>query len=164
MNHEEKFIFLSSSVQKEIEISANIDDIMTTYRFKLQLNPRSISSYFFYNFMLSKFFWWFLFYSLHKRSALPTLRSGLLSLVKSWYSIGLKIDECSLCLPSTSVSVERVFAVINDIWPSDKTLRHILRYNVNMICLPFFEFPKGQPKMLNDIGSDGKYALKKRDK
>lgn len=88
------------------------------------------------------------------------------------YNHLLKIVSYILCLPGTSATVERLFSLINDIWSIDKarlsigTLRDLLyvRYNIKMSCLEFFEFLKGQPKMLEDIGSDGKYAFKNRDK
>lgn len=84
----------------------------------------------------------------------------------------LKIVAYILCLPGTSATVERVFSLVNDIWSIDKarlsigTLRDLLyvRYNMKTSCLEFFEFLKGQPKMLEEIGSDGKYAFKNRDK
>lgn len=83
----------------------------------------------------------------------------------------LTIVAYILCLPGTSATVERVFSLINEIWSSDKTRFNIqtirdllyIRYNMKMSCLEFFEFLKGQPKMLEEIGSDKKYAFKHRD-
>lgn len=75
-----------------------------------------------------------------------------------------------LCLPGTSASVERIFSLINDIWTTEKTrmllstLKDIVfvRYNIKMSCLGFFNFLKSQPQMIKAIGTEGKYAFKKK--
>lgn len=86
------------------------------------------------------------------------------------YNQLIKIVSYVLCLPGTSASVERVFSLINDIWSPEKsqlsieTLRDILyvRYNIKMTCLEFYDFLKQNPKLLEKIGSDDKYAFKNK--
>lgn len=84
------------------------------------------------------------------------------------YNHLLTIVSYILSLAGTSATVERVFSMINDVWTDAKTqlkietLKDILytRYNIKMNCLQFFEFIKTQPKMLEEIGKDDKYAFK----
>lgn len=84
------------------------------------------------------------------------------------YNHMLKVVAYILCLPGTSAPVERIFSLITEIWSVDKTqlkvdtLKHILytRYNIKLDCLQFFDFLKSQPKLLEKIGSNEKYAFK----
>lgn len=91
-----------------------------------------------------------------------------LAKLKIPYDHILNIVSYILCLPGTSAAVERIFSLINDVWSSEKsrisidTLKKILvvRYNMKMTCLEFYDFLKSKPKLLEEIGKSDKYAFK----
>lgn len=86
------------------------------------------------------------------------------------YAHLLTIVSYILCLPGTSAAVERVFSLINDVWSSEKsqlsieTLKCILlvRYNIKMTCLEFYDLLKSKPKLVEQIGSVDKYSFKQK--
>lgn len=74
--------------------------------------------------------------------------------------------EYIFCLPSTSASVERLFAHINKMWTPEKTrlnmntLKAMLytKYNLKFSCLEFYDFLKSKPLLLRKIISSEKYV------
>ena len=68
----------------------------------------------------------------------------------------LRIAEYMLCLPGTNASIERMFSLINKIWVAEKT-QVVVRNNVEMDCLQFFNFLKNRPDLLKEILSSEKY-------
>lgn len=75
------------------------------------------------------------------------------------------ITEFALCLPGTSASVERVFSAVTKVWTVDKarleipTIRSMLivKYNMELSCVEFYNMLKENPALLNKISSSKKY-------
>lgn len=73
--------------------------------------------------------------------------------------------EFGLSLPGTSAPAERVFSSINKMWTTEKTQLQIetlksmifVKQNFNLSCLEFQSFPKANPKLVEQIGSQEKY-------
>ncbi|CAM2114040.1 unnamed protein product [Caretta caretta] len=76
-----------------------------------------------------------------------------------------KAVEFVLCLPGTTVPVERVFSIMNDVWSPEKsclniaTMKTVLRVRVNasLDCTAFYDKLLIDKKTLKKIASSKKY-------
>ena len=79
----------------------------------------------------------------------------------------IKLIEYIFCLPGTNASTERVFSQMNNIWTEEKTqlkvstLRSLmmLKFNIKLSCLDFYNKLKSSPELLKQIISSEKYDV-----
>jgi len=75
--------------------------------------------------------------------------------------------EYILCLPATNAPVERVFSMMNKLWPSEKTQLQIsvlkamliIKMNIKKTCQEFYSYLKSSPAILKQICSSDKYKF-----
>lgn len=78
-----------------------------------------------------------------------------------------KVVEYILSLPGTTASVERIFNMVGQNWTGERnrldveTLKAILivKVNINLSCLEFYEYVKTKPDLLREIASKSKYKM-----
>ena len=79
----------------------------------------------------------------------------------------IKLIQYIFCLPGTNASTERVFSQMNNIWTDDKsqlkvsTLKSLLmlKFNVKLSCLDFYNMLKSSPELLKKIITSEKYEV-----
>ena len=79
----------------------------------------------------------------------------------------IKLIEYIFCLPGTNASTERVFSQMNNLWTEEKTQLRvstlksllILKFNVKLSCLEFYNMLKTKPELLKKIISSEKYNV-----
>lgn len=84
------------------------------------------------------------------------------------YTEMAKVVEYVLCLPGTTASVERIFNMVGQNWTNERnqldleTLKAILivKVNINLSCLEFFEYIKTQPALLREVATKEKYKIR----
>lgn len=79
------------------------------------------------------------------------------------------IIEFILCLPGSSAPVERIFSIGKQMWKTESSALHVktlnamlkVKCNMELNCLDFYTFLKGQPALLRKISTQEKYGFSK---